>query len=144
MARMIPLNVERFQPLLERALSWYDSLYAQSIVKFKQFKKLFIGHFMTNKRGPKKMTNSWSIIQGHNETLNSYIERFTAAYSFVAKPDEEFVVQAYIVGLSNESMKFALGSSDIFDMHGFIARAYKLFETLEMSHSRAPHPQYYD
>ena len=41
-------------------------------------------------------------------------------------------------------MKFALGSSDISNMEWLIARANKLSETLKMSHSRAPHPQYYD
>ena len=29
---------------------WYDSLPPQSITKFKQFKRLFVGHFMANKR----------------------------------------------------------------------------------------------
>ena len=32
------------------AQSWYDSLPAQSIANFKYFKKLFICHFMANKR----------------------------------------------------------------------------------------------
>ena len=39
------------------ARSWYDSFTAQSITSFKYFKKLFIGHFMANKRRPKKITS---------------------------------------------------------------------------------------
>ena len=86
------------------------------------------------------MTSLWSIMQGQNETLDSYIEMFTAAYSYVAKFDEEFAIQAYIVGLHHESMKFALGSNDIFDMQSLIARVHKLSKTLEMSRSQAPCP----
>ena len=90
------------------------------------------------------MTSLWLIIQGQNETLDSYIERFTTVDSCVAKPDEEFAIQAYIAGLNNESIRFALGSSDISDMERLIVRAYKLFETLEMSRSRAHRPEYYN
>ena len=62
----------------------------------------------------------------------------------MAKPDEEFAIQAYIVGLNNKSMKFALSSNDISDMESLITRANKLFETLKMSRSQMPRPQYYD
>ena len=65
-------------------------------------------------------------------------------YSRVAKSDEEFAIQAYITRLNNESMKFSLGSSDISDIEGLIAKAHKLSETLEMSRSWASRPQYYD
>ena len=50
------------------------------------------------------------------------------AYSCVAKPDENFAIQAYIAGLNNESMWFALCSNDITDMEGLIAKAYRLLD----------------
>ena len=74
------------------ARSWFDSLPVLSIINFKYFKKLFIGHFMANKRRPKKMTNLWSITQGSNETLERYTKRFTAAYSCVTNPNKEFAI----------------------------------------------------
>ena len=99
---------------------------------------------MINKRQPKKMTSLWSIIQGQNETFDNYAKSFIASYSCMAKPDEEFVIQAYIIGLNNESMKLALGSNNISDIESLIVKAHKLSETLEMSRSRMPRPQYYD
>ena len=53
---------------------------------------------MANKRQPKKMTSLWSIIQGQNETLNSYTKRFTTAYSCAAKPNEEFAIKPILLG----------------------------------------------
>ena len=49
---------------------------------------------MANKRRPKNMTSLWSVIQGPNETLESYTERFTTTYSCVANPNEELAIQA--------------------------------------------------
>ena len=80
---------------------------------------------MTNKRRPKKITNLWSITQGQNETLKSYTKRFTTTYSYVEKPDEDFAIQAYIAGVSNESMKFALCGNDVIDIKGLISRPIK-------------------
>ena len=37
------------------ARSWYDSLPSQTIMKFKQFKRLFVGHFMAKKEITKKV-----------------------------------------------------------------------------------------
>ena len=87
------------------ARSWYNSLPAQSITKFKYFKKLFISHFMAHKRRPKKMTSLWLIAQGLNETLEKYTERFTKAYSCVTNPNKEFAIQAYIAGIANASVQ---------------------------------------
>ena len=126
------------------AQSWYDFLPAQSITKFKQFKKLFIEHFMANKRRPKKITSLWSITQGPNKTLESYTKRFTTAYSCVAKLDEDFAIQAYIARLSNESIRFTLCSNDITNMERFIAKAHRLSDAQEMSHCRAFRPQHYE
>ena len=98
---------------------------------------------MANKRRPKKITSLWSITQGPNKTLESYTKRFTTAYFCVAKLDEDFAIQDYIARLDNESMRFALCSSDITDMDGLIAKAHRLSDVQEMSHNWAPHPQHY-
>ena len=46
----------------------------------------------------------------------------------MAKPNEDFTIQAYIVGLNNESLKFTLCSNDITNMKGLIAKAHRLLE----------------
>ena len=61
------------------------------------------------------------------------MERFTVAYSCVTNPNEEFAIQAYIVGVSNESVQLALCGNDVADMEGLINKAYKLSDTQEMS-----------
>ena len=82
------------------------------------------------------MTSLWSISQGLNETLERYTERFTAAYSCVTNPNEEFAIQAYVVRVANESVQLALCSNDVEDMESMINKAYKLFDTQEMSKNR--------
>ena len=91
---------------------------------------------MANKRRPKKMTSLWSITQGLNETLERYTKRFTAAYSCVTIPNEEFAIQAYVAGVANENMQLALCSNDVESMENLINKAYKLSNTQEMSRNR--------
>ena len=104
------------------ARSWYDSIPAQSITSFKCFKKLFIGNFMANKRRPKKITNLWSITQGPNETFERYTKRFIAAYLCVTNPNEKFSIQAYVIGVANESVQLALCSNDVESMETWLIR----------------------
>ena len=76
--------------------------------------------------------------------LEKYIERFTAAYSCLIDPNEEFAIQAYIVGVTNESVQLALCGNDVTDMEGLINKAYKLSDMQEMSQNWAPRMQEYD
>ena len=88
---------------------------------------------MVNKRRPKKMTSLWSITQGLNETLERYTKRFTAAYSCVTIPNEEFAIQAYVAGVAYESVQLVLCSNNVEDMESLINKVYKLSDTQEMS-----------
>ena len=91
---------------------------------------------MANKRRLKKIINLWSITQGPNETLERYTKRFTAAYSCVTNPNEEFAIQASVAGVANESVQLALCSNDVESMENLINRAYKPSDTQEMSRNR--------
>ena len=86
---------------------------------------------MENKRQPKKLTSLWLITQGpnENEALESYIERYTSAYSCVVNLVKDIAIQAFTSGVSNESMQYALCDADVTDIEGLIAKAYKLFDT---------------
>ena len=84
---------------------------------------------MANKRRPKKLTSLWSVTQGPNGTFESYIKRFIAAYSCVANPNEDFSIQAFMVGVNNESMQYAFCGADVTDMEGFVAKVHKLTNT---------------
>ena len=78
-----------------------------------------------------------------NETLERYTERFTAAYSCVTNPNEEFAIQAYVVGVANESVQLALCGNDVEDMKSLINKAYKLSNTQEMSRNQTSRTQQY-
>ena len=75
------------------------------------------------------MTNLWSITQGPNETLERYTERFIGAYSCVTNPNEEFAIQAYVVGVTNESVQLVLCGNAVEDMENLINKMYKLSDT---------------
>ena len=75
------------------------------------------------------MTSLWSVTQGLNETLESYIEGFTATYSCVANPNEELAIQAYVAGIANENVQLSLCDNDVGDMESLINKAYKLSDT---------------
>ena len=62
----------------------------------------------------------WSIAQSPDETLERYIERFTAAYSCVTNPNEKFAIQAYVARVANESVQLALCSNVVEDMESLI------------------------
>ena len=51
----------------------------------------------------------------------------------MTNPNEEFVIQAYIAKVANESIQLALGNSDMTDIEGLINKAHKLFDMQEMS-----------
>ena len=84
------------------------------------------------------MTSLWSITQHSNETLEGYTERFTAAYSCVANPNEDLAIQAFIAGVANENVQLSLSGTDVGDMESLINKAYKLSDTQEMNKNRAP------
>ena len=90
------------------------------------------------------MTSLWSITQGPNETLERYTERFTAAYSCVTNPNEEFAIQAYVARVANESVYLALCSNDVESMESLINMTYKLSDTQEMSRNRTSRIQQND
>ena len=90
------------------------------------------------------MISLWSITQGPNETLERYTERFTTTYSCVTNPNEEFAIQAYVVGVTNESVQLALCGNDVEDMESLINKAYKLSDMQKMSKNRTSRTQQYD
>ena len=79
------------------------------------------------------MISLWLVTQGPNETLERYMERFTAVYSCVTNPNEEFAIQAYVARMANENVQLALCSNDVESMESLINKANKLFDMQEMS-----------
>ncbi|GAU33265.1 hypothetical protein TSUD_279390 [Trifolium subterraneum] len=62
--------------LVEGAMAWYRSLPQGSTTSWKDLCKQFTSHFTTSRKHPKTEVNLEAVVQGPNETLRSYIERF--------------------------------------------------------------------
>ncbi|GAU44076.1 hypothetical protein TSUD_368880 [Trifolium subterraneum] len=62
--------------LVEGAMAWYRSLPQGSITSWKDLCKQFASHFTASRKHPKTEANLEAVVQGPNETLRSYIERF--------------------------------------------------------------------
>ncbi|GAU32568.1 hypothetical protein TSUD_218260 [Trifolium subterraneum] len=59
-----------------RAMAWYRSLPQGSITSWIDLCKQFTSHFTASRKHPKTEANLEVVVQGPNETLRSYIERF--------------------------------------------------------------------
>ncbi|XP_058784451.1 uncharacterized protein LOC131659257 [Vicia villosa] len=57
-------------------MTWYKSLPDESITSWKVLGKLFSRHFMASRRHPKSEASLEVIVQGKDESLRAYIERF--------------------------------------------------------------------
>ena len=77
------------------------------------------------------MVNLWLVVQQEGESFRSYIKRYTSVYTD-AKNLNNFAVQTFITGLTNEHVWYALIHGDISTMHELVAYAHKFVETDEM------------
>ena len=127
--------------LIEMAHSWYESLPTQLIICFKQFKILFIGHFLVNKKQTQKLASMWSISQGPSGSLKAYTKRFTAAYANISDLNENFTIEAFKVRFLNENVYYAFCDSDIVGMQGIATKAQVLAEAEKIRVSRSSRTQ---
>ncbi|GAU19123.1 hypothetical protein TSUD_79460 [Trifolium subterraneum] len=71
-----PLSRRIMDMPLPRASTWWRSLPQGSIDSWNELCRMFKAHFTTSRRHPKTVANLKAIIQGPEEPLRSYIERF--------------------------------------------------------------------
>ncbi|GAU51957.1 hypothetical protein TSUD_417430 [Trifolium subterraneum] len=62
--------------LVRGASTWWRNLPPGSIDSWEELCRMFMAHFTTSRRHPKTVANLKAIIQGPEESLRSYIERF--------------------------------------------------------------------
>ena len=77
------------------------------------------------------MVNLWLVVQQEGESFRSYIKRYTSVY-IDAKNLNNFAVQTFITGLTNEHVRYALIHKDVSTMHKLVARAQKFAEANEI------------
>ncbi|XP_058784380.1 uncharacterized protein LOC131659170 [Vicia villosa] len=62
--------------LRKGAMTWYRNLPPNSIHSWTELKELFLSHFTASRRQPKSEANLEAVIQGTNEPLRDYLDRF--------------------------------------------------------------------
>ncbi|MCI36923.1 hypothetical protein A2U01_0058147, partial [Trifolium medium] len=62
--------------LTKRTLDWYKALPPGSIHSWTQLSKQFREYFTASKKPPKTVATLETIVQGDNESLRAYLERF--------------------------------------------------------------------
>ena len=62
--------------LRKGAMSWYKNLAPESITSWRNLKAQFARHFTASRRHPKSEATLEGIVQGKDEPLRAYIERF--------------------------------------------------------------------
>ncbi|XP_058726232.1 uncharacterized protein LOC131597555 [Vicia villosa] len=62
--------------LRKGAMTWYRNLLPNSIHSWTELKELFLSHFTASRRQPKSEANLEAVIQGTNEPLREYLDRF--------------------------------------------------------------------
>ena len=65
------------QTLTGMAQHWYCRLPPNSISSFKDLSKAFVGRFIGSKMHAKSSASLMNIVQGRNESLRDYMNRFT-------------------------------------------------------------------
>ncbi|MCI45778.1 hypothetical protein A2U01_0067017, partial [Trifolium medium] len=58
-------------------MTWFKGLEDNSIDSWRELCRAFSSHFTARKRQPKTMASLSNIVQGKEESLRDYIERFT-------------------------------------------------------------------
>ncbi|XP_042441425.1 uncharacterized protein LOC122026771 [Zingiber officinale] len=81
------------------AQRWFTRLPIGSIRSFKDFRAAFLHHFASSCRHQKTSVNLFSLKQGPQETLRTYIQRFNQVAMDIPAVSLEVLVNAFTQGL---------------------------------------------
>ena len=127
------------QTLGGQAQRWYIRLPPNSIASFKELSRAFIGQFISGKTHKKSSASLMSIEQGKNESLRTYIDRFTKEALKVPDLDEKVAMIALQQGTTDVYFKMSLAKHAPQDMNQLQERAGKYIKAEESM--RKSHPQ---
>ncbi|XP_058776185.1 uncharacterized protein LOC131650496 [Vicia villosa] len=109
--------------LRKGAMTWYRNLPPNSIQSWAELKELFLSHFTASRRQPKSEANLEAVIQGTNEPLRDYLDRFNKEADQVQTTD---YMKRYLLerGLLPESeFKKAIKIEKVHSMNAILKRA---------------------
>ncbi|GAU10859.1 hypothetical protein TSUD_425390, partial [Trifolium subterraneum] len=116
--------------LTRGASTWWRNLPPGSIDSWEELCRMFTAHFTTSRRHPKTVASLKAIVQGPEESLRNYIERFNKIYVEVEATDK---MKLYLLeeGL-REGTKFqeAVGILEVETLDAFfeLAQRYIKYE----------------
>ncbi|MCH80822.1 hypothetical protein A2U01_0001596 [Trifolium medium] len=105
-------------------MTWFKGLEDDSIDSWRELCRVFSSHFKARKRQPKTMASLSNIIQGKEESLRDYIERFTKEAIEVKGAHDTLKCYIFEKGLrSDTKFKEKLGLKELKDMQDILSRA---------------------
>ncbi|MCH86816.1 hypothetical protein A2U01_0007676, partial [Trifolium medium] len=85
------------------AMTWFKGLEDDSIDSWRELCKAFSSHFIARKRQPKTMASLSNIVQGREESLRDYIERFTREAIEIKGAYDKLECYIFEKGLRNDT-----------------------------------------
>ncbi|XP_058766411.1 uncharacterized protein LOC131640010 [Vicia villosa] len=114
-------------------MTWYKSLPDESIISWRVLGKLFSRHFMASRRHPKSEASLEAIIQGKDESLRAYIERFNkeAVQVSTTAHMKKFLLERGLRPRSNFAKAVGIETLAALDEFFLKAQAYIQYEEKE-------------
>ena len=119
------------QTLGGQAQRWYNRLPPNSIASFKELSRAFIGQFISGKTHEKSLVLLMRIEQGKNESLHTYIDRFTKEALKVLDLDEKVAMISVQQGTTDVHFKMSLAKYSPQDMNQLQERTGKYIKVEE-------------
>ncbi|XP_058785358.1 uncharacterized protein LOC131660196 [Vicia villosa] len=122
--------------LRKGAITWYKSLPYESITSWKVLGKLFSMHFTASRRHPKSEASLKAIIQGKDESLRAYIERFNkeAVQVSTTAHMKKFLLEWGLRPRSDFAKAVRIETPATLDEFFLMAQAYIQYEEKEAAH----------
>ncbi|GMN18961.1 hypothetical protein TIFTF001_048559 [Ficus carica] len=118
------------------ALQWFQQLEPGSIGSFRELKQQFLGRFVMTKTRKKDKLYLYSLKQGTEESLKSYIERFSQEMNYVEGYTDSDAVAAIREGLLEGSMLKSIVHKQPKTFAELITRAQKFISAEEYMRNR--------
>ena len=113
------------------AQDWFNSLPAGCINCFTTLSLLFVGNFSYNIPPRKTRLNLATIVQGKNEGLRSYVQRFNQEKAQIHNLPDEMAYSEFLRGLRHNGFKFDLVRKKIRSYAGVLREAEAYIEAAD-------------
>ena len=115
-----------FPTILKGAVrEWFTKLPTSSVDSFEQLSNAFLCHFIGGQRPKRPADHLLTIRQGENETLRSYVKRFTRETLEVDEADDKVQLTTFKAGLRSRDLMASLAKNPPKTMAKMLLKAQK-------------------